>query len=237
MCLGASIVKGETSPGTIGFRQVLRDELVSFGVPVNMVGSVRLGDMVDNDLEAYGGNRITQIHDHAKNVVPQTLPNVFVINVGTNNILQNVDIDKAGAQMQDFINYLLDTSPQSFVILSTLLTNNVTGLETYILDINEQYRALMATFEGEGKSVVLAELHPSDGNENEVPQLSDIGPDGTHPLVSGYEKMGHILAQAVKTADSKNLVQIASDNGIPADGEAERSGSSRKKREWKSDQM
>ncbi|ETS73208.1 hypothetical protein PFICI_15153 [Pestalotiopsis fici W106-1] len=229
MCLGASIVKGETSPGTVGFRKVLRDDLVGFGVPVNMVGSVRLGDMIDNDLEAYGGNLITQIHDHATHIVPEALPNVFVINVGTNNILQNIDIDKTGEQMEDFIDYLLETSPRSFVIMSTLLTNNVSGgaLEPNVLDINGQYRSLMTRFENSGKPVVLAEMHPSEGGGDEVPQLADIGPDGSHPLVSGYEKMGHIFSQAVKTADSKGMIQIATDNGYPDDGEAERSSTKR----------
>lgn len=233
MCLGASIVKGETSPGTVGFRKVLRDDLVSLGVPVNMVGSVRLGNFTDNDVEAYGGNRITQIHDHAKNIVPETLPNVFVINVGTNNILQNLDIDKAGEQMEDFIDYLLETSPRSFVVLSTLLTNQVPDLEPYVLDINQQYRDLMASFEKDGKAVVLAELHPSEGGDvSVIPQVADIGPDGSHPLVSGYEKMGHIFAQAVKDADSKKLIQIATDNGIPDDGDAERAVSSKRRRHW-----
>lgn len=232
MCLGASIVKGETSPGTVGFRKVLRDDLVGYGVPVNMVGSVRLGDMIDNDLEAYGGNLITQIHEHATHIVPEALPNVFVINVGTNNILQNIDMDKAGEQMEDFIDYLLETSPRSFVIMSTLLTNNVSGgaLEPHVLDINEQYRDLMTGFGDSGKAVVLAELHPSQGGGDEVPQLADIGPDGSHPLVSGYEKMGHILAQAVKTADSKGFIQIATDNGYPDDGEAERSSAKLRRR-------
>ncbi|KAI0126263.1 SGNH hydrolase-type esterase domain-containing protein [Xylariales sp. AK1849] len=230
MCLGASIVKGETSPGTIGFRKVLRDDLVGFGVPVNMVGSVRLGDMVDNDLEAYGGNLITQIHDHAKNIVPETLPNVFVINIGTNNILQNIDIDKAGEQMKDFIDYLLETSPRSFVIMSTLLTNQVPNLEPDVLDINSQYRDLMSTFGKEGKAVVLAELHPSEGGGDEIPQVADIGPDGSHPLVSGYEKMGHIFSKAVQEADAQGFIRVAVDNGIADDGEAERSGESAKLR-------
>lgn len=230
MCLGASIVKGETSPGTIGFRKVLRDDLVGYGVLVNMVGSVQLGNMTDNDVEAYGGYRITQIHDKAKNIVPETLPNVFVLNVGTNNILQQRDIDKAGAQMEDFIDYLLETSPRSFVVLSTLLTNTYQDSETDVLNINSQYRDLMTTFEAANKSVVLAELHPSEGGGDEVPQVEDIGPDGSHPLVSGYEKMGHILAKAVKTADEKGFIQVATENGIPDDGSSDNNGTSTKVR-------
>lgn len=196
-----------------------------------MVGSVRLGDMIDNDLEAYGGNTILQIHGHAKAIVPETLPNMFVIQVGTNNILQQIDIDKAGDQMKDFIDYLLDTSPRSFVVLSTILTNQVGGgiYEPDVLNINAQYRALMPTFEDEGKAVVLAELHPSEGGGDEIPQIADIGPDGSHPLASGYTKMGHILAQAAKDADAQGLIRIATDNGIAEDGDAERAGSSSRK--------
>lgn len=231
MCLGASIVKGETSNGTVGFRRVLREDLVGYGVDVNMVGSVRLGDMIDNDVEAYGGNTILQIHEHAKAIVPETLPNMFVVQIGTNNILQQIDIDKAGEQLEDFINYLLETSPRSFVVLSTILTNQVGGgsLEPDVLNINAQYRALMPTFEEEGKAVVLAELHPSEGGGDEIPQIADIGPDGSHPLASGYTKMGHILAQAAKDADAKGFIQTATDNGIPDDGDAERSGTTSRK--------
>ncbi|OTA70515.1 carbohydrate esterase family 3 protein [Hypoxylon sp. EC38] len=224
MALGASIVKGETSPGYLGFRKPMRDELVGLGFTVNMVGSVRLGDFVDNDVEAYGGKKIKEMHEYAKKIVPKTLPNVFVINLGTNNLLQNKDVDKVGQQMEDLIDYLLTTSKQSTVILSTMLTNKVPNLEPTVLGMNRQYRDIMKTFEADGKPVVLAEMHPSEGGSG-VPTANEIGPDGSHPTVKGYEMMGHIFVQAIQSAAGKGLLQKPVENGIPADGDAERDGS------------
>ncbi|ORY55940.1 SGNH hydrolase-type esterase domain-containing protein [Pseudomassariella vexata] len=223
MCLGASVVKGETSPGTVGFRPTLRDEVAALGAPVNMVGSVSLGDMIDNDIEAYGGFKISQIFNAAKKVVPQMQPNVFVINDGTNNVLQQKEIATAGADMEKFINYLLTASPRSFVVLSTLLINTVGNgaLEPDIEDINQQFRDLMKKFEKEGKPVVLAELHPSTGLPDR-PQTSDIGPDGSHPTVNGYQIMGHLLAEAIIAGDKQGLLQVPVDNGIADYGEKEK---------------
>ncbi|KAI1390057.1 carbohydrate esterase family 3 protein [Hypoxylon trugodes] len=223
MALGASIIKGETSPGYLGFRKPMRDELVKTGYTVNMVGSVRLGDFTDNDVEAYGGKKILEMHNYAKKAVPKYLPNVFVINLGTNNLLQNKDVDKVGKQMEDLINYLLTASSKSTVILSTMLTNKVANMEPKVLDMNRQYRDIMKGFEAAKKSVVLAEMHPSEGIAG-VPTADEIGPDGSHPTVSGYEKMGRIFVQAIQQADKKGLLHKASDNGIPADGDKERSG-------------
>ncbi|KAI0849299.1 carbohydrate esterase family 3 protein [Daldinia vernicosa] len=225
MALGASIVKGETSPGYLGFRKPMRDQLVDLGYEVNMVGSVRLGEFVDNDVEAYGGKKITEMHDYAKKAVPKMLPNVFVINLGTNNLLQNKDVDKVGQQMEDMIDYLLTASDKSTVILSTMLTNKVGGgdLETKVLDMNKQYRDIMKKFEADGKPVVLAEMHPSEGASG-VPSVNEIGPDGSHPTVQGYEMMGSIFVRAIQEADEKGFIQKPANNGTPDDGEAGRDG-------------
>jgi lysophospholipase L1-like esterase len=221
MCLGASIVRGERSSDLNGFRKTLRTDLAALGVPINMVGSQRFGSMLDNDEEAYGGNRVSQIHDHATRIVPQLRPNLFVINVGTNNALQNRDVDVAGKDMQAFLDYLLSASPRATIVLSTLLTNTVPNLEPLILDMNQQFRTLFEKYEN--KSVVLAELHPLKGGSR-VPQVADIGPDGSHPTDHGYEIMGHLLADAIKDADSKGYLRWPEENGLAYDGEQGRAG-------------
>lgn len=220
MALGASIVKGETSPGYLGFRKPMRDELVNSGYTVNMVGSVQLGDFVDNDVEAYGGKKILEMHDYAKKIVPKALPNLFVINLGTNNLLQNKDVDKVGQQMKDLINYLLTASNESTVIMSTMLTNKVPNKEPTVLDMNKQYRDIMKDFETENKPVVLAEMHPSEGTSG-TPTVDEIGPDGSHPTVKGYEMMAQIFVQAIQEADEKGFLRKAVDNGTPDDGDTE----------------
>ncbi|KAI1406891.1 carbohydrate esterase family 3 protein [Hypoxylon sp. FL1857] len=219
MSLGASLVRGEFSTGDIGFRKTMRDELVGLGVPVNMVGSQRFGEMLDNDLEAYGGNRVDQIYEHATHIVPQLQPNVFLIQVGTNNVLQNRDVDKAGADMEDFINYLLEASPRSTVVFSTCLTNTVPDCEPKILDVNQQYRELIKKYAS--KPVLLAEMHPSGGFPDR-PQVADIGPDGTHPSDHGYDLMGHIFTKGIQEADRKGYLRWPVENGLERDGDAGR---------------
>ncbi|KAI0834284.1 carbohydrate esterase family 3 protein [Hypoxylon sp. FL0890] len=216
MSLGASLVRGEFSTGDIGFRKTMRDELVALGVPVNMVGSQRFGEMLDNDLEAYGGNRVSQIHEHATHIVPQLQPNVFLIQVGTNNVLQNRDVDRAGADMEDFINYLLEVSPRSTVVFSTCLTNTVPDCEPKILDVNQQYRELIKKYDS--KPVLLAEMHPSAGFPDR-PQVADIGPDGTHPTDHGYDLMGHIFTKGIQEADRKGYLRWPVENGLQKDGD------------------
>lgn len=227
MPLGASCVKGEASTGNVGFRKGLREQLTALDNPVNMVGSERLGDMVDNDLEAYGGIKITQLHKYAQASVPEMQPNVFVINIGTNNALQYVDLDKVGGQMEDFVDYLLDASPDAVVIMSTLLTNTVPGCEPLILDMNQQFRDVFSKYEEAGKPVVLAEMHPSEGLSGR-PEAGDIGKDGTHPTDAGYGKMATIFVDAIKEADSKGFLHVPVKNDIPDDGEAGRKSSSSK---------
>ncbi|KAI6084313.1 carbohydrate esterase family 3 protein [Hypoxylon rubiginosum] len=219
MSLGASLVRGEFSTGDIGFRKTMRDELIALNAPVNMVGSQRFGDMLDNDLEAYGGNRVDQIHEHATHIVPQLQPNVFLIQVGTNNVLQNRDVDKAGEHMEAFIDYLLAISNRSTVIFSTCLTNTVANCEPRILDVNQQYRELIKKYDS--KPVLLAEMHPSEGFPDR-PQAADIGPDGTHPTDFGYGLMGHIFTKSIQEADRKGYLRWPVENGLERDGEVGR---------------
>ncbi|KAK8064409.1 carbohydrate esterase family 3 protein [Apiospora phragmitis] len=220
MALGASTVKGQNSPGDNGFRKQLRDELVELGVPVNMVGSVKAGNMPDNECEAQGGARVSEVFKRAKRVVPEMQPNVFLINAGVNNALQLYELETAGRDMEDMVNYLLETSPRSFVVISTLLTNTLENCEQYMLQVNQQLWDVFAKLEREGKWVLMADMHPS-GKDPDAILPSDITPDGTHPTAEAYNKMGHIFVKAIQRADKLGYIQEPAPNGIPADGEAE----------------
>ncbi|KAI8626337.1 carbohydrate esterase family 3 protein [Xylariaceae sp. FL1651] len=221
MFLGASVTRGDVSVGNLGFRSPLREKLASLGNPINFVGSQRLGAFRDNEIEAFKGNRIDQIHDHSMRIVPSTKPNVFVLHVGSNDCLQKHDTANAGKRMRDLINYLLKTSPRATVIMSTLLTNTVPSKEPCILDINIQIRKLASALQREGRPVVLAEMHYEQGLPNR-PLPMDISPDGTHPFDHGYSLMADIFFEAFLEADRRDFFKSPEENGIPDDGELER---------------
>ncbi|KAK8848438.1 carbohydrate esterase family 3 protein [Apiospora arundinis] len=220
MPLGASTVRGENSPGNTGFRKPLRDALVALNVPVNMVGSQKVGDFPDNDVEAYLGVRVSQIHNRSKKAVAQYKPNIFVINAGINNALMNYEMDTAGKDMEKFIRDLLTTSPRALVVLSTLTPSRIPHCEPLIVDINQQFWDLYTRLKAEGLPIVVADVH-FGGKDPDALQLSDITDDGTHPTGEGYARMARIYTKAIQQADSSNFLQVpVALPGVPDDGAA-----------------
>ena len=82
LCLGASITYGLRSPGGNGYRYALRGKLIQEGNDVNMIGSVRAGNMSNNHVEGWPGYRISQIAHKAKLSLPE-IPNVVLIFAGS----------------------------------------------------------------------------------------------------------------------------------------------------------
>lgn len=221
MFLGASVTRGAMSIGNLGYRSPLRDQLAALGNPINTVGTQRVGAFIDNDVEAYPGARIDQIHVHAQKSVPGTKPNLFILHVGTNDCLQKHDTAHAGARLRDLVTYLLRASPRATVVLSSLLTNTVRGKEACIVEVNAQIRRLASALQREGKPVVLAEMHYEQGVPDR-PVPADISADGTHPFDRGYGLMAAVFFDAVVEADRRGFLRAPEENGVAADGVRER---------------
>ncbi|CAJ2510450.1 Uu.00g051530.m01.CDS01 [Anthostomella pinea] len=219
--MGASVTRGDVSTGNLGYRAPLHDKMTAVGNPVNFVGSVRLGNFPDNDLEAFPGNRVDQIYVRALQIVPKTKPNLFVLHVGSNDCLQGWDTANFEWRVRELVEYLLKESPRGTVIMSTLLTNTVAGKEACILDVNIQMRRLASALQREGRPVVMAEMHCEQGLPDR-PQPHHISPDGTHPFDEGYGMMTEIFWKAILEADERGFFQEPEDNGVPLDGNAER---------------
>jgi hypothetical protein len=89
-------------------------------------------------------------------------PNVIIINAGTNDANGNVDIGNAGLRMRRMLMDLWEGEGmrETCVMLSTLLpTTHSVGRNTR-LDINQQYRNLVAELYSTGKCIYLADMDP-----------------------------------------------------------------------------
>lgn len=221
MALGASTTRGDEGHDNNGFRRPVRDWLVSIGNPVNFVGTQRIGNMSDNDIEAYPGARTGQIHGHAEKIVPKTKPNLFLVNAGSNDCFQNFDIPNFYKRYYNFIEYLLAASPRATVVMGTLLPTTETqrwNASERVTEVNQQLRRLHKIFEQEGKPVVLAEMYGPDGIQPE-----NLAKDLMHPNDAGYEMMGRIIKHAIIEADAKGFLRPAEMvHGIIQDGDLER---------------
>ena len=222
MALGASITQGIQSSKGNGYRESLRTQLALGGNLVNMVGSKRNGSMIDSDNEGWPGFIIDQVHDKAKASVPQMKPNVILINAGTNDCIQNVDVANAGKRMENMINDLYTMSPGTTIILSSLIVNKQAATENRVGQVNPQYSALADRLRSAGKSIVFVDMHGPDG-----PQLADMA-DDTHPNDAGYEKMAKIWYKGfTEASDAKFLQRAVAVAGIVDDGAAQGAGNGR----------
>ncbi len=208
MPLGASITFGVGSSDGNGYRSALYGLITKGGNPVTLVGSQHAGQMTDNQNEGWPGFEIDQVFSKARaNVsVPKYLPNVFFINVGTNDAVRNASVAKAGDRMERLLTYLYATVPNTTVILSSLIPNRSNKTNANVLLINQQYRNVAAKLQAQSKRLVYVDMHGPSG-----PQVADLGPDGTHPRDAGYVKMANLWYRALQVASQKNYLFKAPD--------------------------
>ncbi|CAK7213188.1 hypothetical protein SBRCBS47491_001717 [Sporothrix bragantina] len=201
MPLGGSVTYGSESSNGNGYRKALRDKLFNGGYQVEMVGSRKAGSMENNANEGWRGYRIDQIHNRATKSVPRLRPNLFTINAGSNDCLQDFELGLIEKRMSDLLEYLWSASPRATVILSTLVVNEEASAELRVQRVNEHLRRLAQQRITEKKRIVLAEMHGTDG-----PQVSDLA-DGTHPGDAGYEKMAEIWYSSIEEAAAHGFLQ------------------------------
>ena len=106
------------------------------------------------------------------------LPNVVLINVGTNDATQNLSVTNAASRLGKLVDHIIDVVPNVTVVVSTLLPRSDAAAEKNVITINSGYRALVTDRQNAGKKVQLAEMH------NGAIQLKDLQ-DGTHPTDAG----------------------------------------------------
>jgi lysophospholipase L1-like esterase len=203
MPYGASITHGYLSSDGNGYRDHLRTQIIDAGNDVDMVGNNPEGIMTDNENEGWPGLVIDEVHSKGDVAIPAYKPNLVLINVGTNDCVQDIDIANAGGRISSMIDAIYSQSSAATVVLSTLLPNGDTTVEPRVLEVNEQYKSVVSEKQAAGQRIVLADFHGEGGLT-----LDDIQ-DGTHPTDAGYAKMAPIWFNAISDADSRGFIQVA----------------------------
>jgi lysophospholipase L1-like esterase len=215
MPLGASVTFGVGSTTGNSYRKDLRDLLVESGATVNIVGTQKNGNFVDNDCEAFSGFVIEQIAAKAKDSVPKLLPNVVLVDAGTNNCNSGIAVQDAGYNVSKMIDRIYADSPGVTVLLATLLTNKIPSQEECRLDVNRQYMDVALSYQSRNAKLILVDMRGSNGLTT-----ADLN-DTRHPNDGGYSKMANIWFQGIAEAQAKMHLELATDNGIPTDGNSQ----------------
>lgn len=186
MPLGGSVTQGVGSSTGAGFRRPLLEMLQGHGFDVQMVGSRKTGSMPNKNHEGWPGYRIDEIDKKARLSVSRVLPDVFAVNAGSNDCLQSFQLEEAGNRLNNLLEYLWETRPDSTILLSTLVVSADAQTNANVNAVNDQYHALAKQKAIEQKKIVFVDMNCEAG-----PQV-DCLVDGIHPNNEGYEKMAKL---------------------------------------------
>ncbi|KAK0721849.1 GDSL-like Lipase/Acylhydrolase [Lasiosphaeria miniovina] len=209
MPVGASVTFGVGSTTGDSYRKDLRDTLTQAGHAVNMVGSHKNGRFADNDVEATSGFVIAQITRAAEASAPKFLPNLVLLEAGTNDCNSGKIVSTAGANVSALVGRLFALSPGATVVMATLLANKVAAQDACRVDVNRQYSAVAAAMAQQQARFVLVDMRGPD-----APTTADLN-DTRHPNDAGYVKMAAVWSQGVQQALAKGFLSPPADNGIP----------------------
>ncbi|MEU7134733.1 FG-GAP-like repeat-containing protein [Streptomyces sp. NPDC046261] len=118
MPLGDSITRGAGSSTGHGYRADLRNRLVPHTGNLQFVGSVRTGDA---DHEGHSGWQIGDLSENVERWLAAAGPNVVLLNIGTNDMDRNTDVDAAPARLGALIDRITTAAPHMTVLVSSLV--------------------------------------------------------------------------------------------------------------------
>lgn len=241
MCIGDSITDGYTYDYVGSYRKFIYHNLTEMGYNIDMVGSKdggwtptytdeETGETweFDNENTGYSGYAIKEYSGRSgiyetlisTDCLAKTQPDIVTLQIGTNDVIDNHDVDTAGERLEVLVDYILDNIPQDATLFLSpipLLEPNRSdvydwfGNYRHSSDWSEQYDDITAenwvrksvasynTFideivtqkQKEGKNILLSEA------AWEITDTTTQLFDGVHPNNIGYKAMGDKWAETI----------------------------------------
>jgi lysophospholipase L1-like esterase len=217
--MGASITYGYEYGS---YRAPLWDLLTADGHAIDFVGSQSDGpsDLPDREHEGHRGWRIAQIEERAAAWVEEHGPDIVLLHVGTNDLIQGATVQEAAGDMDTLLDTLTSAAPDMTVIVSTLIPLH--GGDSNWRQTNAAFADLVTRRAAAGDRVMLADM--ADGG----PGPGDEIPDGVHPNGAGYAAMAQVwhpvvveaLARYVPDASEETPASEGTSQAGPADPQA-----------------
>ena len=246
MCVGDSITDGYGVPGS--YRKFLYNGLTKKGYKIDMVGSKKgysttytnetTGETFEYDDDNTGYSTFTIKSYNGRSGIYETLvetkclseqqPDIVILQIGTNNVIDNHDEDENKQDLESLIDYILDNIPST----STLFVTTIPGLdpnreEVYTWFSNYRHSADWQTlypdeiakmkvdqalqeYNSDVTSIATKRkesgqnVRPADVN-SAITDVKTQLKDGVHPNDFGYRLMGDYWAEIIdKFLQSEN---------------------------------
>ncbi len=207
MPLGDSITDGYNVPG--GYRVELEDELLAAGYEFDFVGSRVNGpdSLADREHEGHSGLRIDQLARLVDASVARHQPEVVLLMIGTNDVLQGYRLAEAPQRVSELIDRIAARAPSATILVSSLTPLAAASAEERVRGYNAAIPRIVRNKAAEGRPVVFVDMHPAL-------TTSDLA-DGVHPNRTGYRKMAAVWRTALPPAPAASEPPSAPAVGEP----------------------
>lgn len=184
MPLGDSLTYGVGSSTGGGYRLPLWNDLLAEGEHITYVGSRQNGPSgFDPANEGHPGWRIDQIADKVVGWLNTYQPQIILLHIGTNDILQNDDLENAPARLSSLIDQITSTAPNAMLLVAQIIPLN-SGLNSRIIAYNAAIPGIVQFDASKGKHVQNVDIYDA------VP-VTALSVDTIHPTDRGYDLMAN----------------------------------------------
>jgi lysophospholipase L1-like esterase len=204
--IGDSITRGAQSSDDNGYRQYLRNKLLAYDstAHVDMIGTLRSGDMADNNHEGHSGEYVEDIITYWQK--PFTAePNVVLIHIGTNNMNQNHEVAKAPERMTAMIDEMLVRLPDIVIVVAQVIHSKKASTNERSAAFNAKLKDIIKTRRDGGKHILFVDIGIKDDDLK----------DDVHPNDTGYAKMGEGWYQKIVKANGAGWLKNHGDANPP----------------------
>ena len=201
MPLGDSITQGvnDTLPpgGYPGYRAPLWDQLVLDGFDVDFVGSLVDGPAsIDRNHEGHGGFRIDQILASLNSYLTAAGPDVILLHIGTNDLLQGASVDQTTQRLAELMDRIHELRPTAHLIVTSIISVRTPNVFNADPQLFAQYAANVAGLVGDRAALGWRISHLDMAGLVGLTQ-SEWDSNGVHPNGPGYGKMAGVWYPAL----------------------------------------
>lgn len=189
MPLGDSITDGYNFPG--GYRINLWRELNNRGYQIQFVGSLSNGpdSLPNQNHEGHSGWRIDQINLYMKVWLQKAKPDLILLTIGTNDIVQNYQVKTAPERLNNLIDDIFQELPKVEILVASLPPIEVAAVNKQVNEYNRAIAAMVERRQRQGDRLKLVDL-------NSALNFDDLE-DTVHPNGQGHSKMAKVWEKAL----------------------------------------
>ncbi|MDJ0556128.1 MAG: SGNH/GDSL hydrolase family protein [Microcoleaceae cyanobacterium MO_207.B10] len=184
MPLGDSITDGYNVPG--GYRINLWKKLIDEGFNFEFVGSMKNGpeSLPDKNHEGHSGWRIDQINQLIKRWLKKAQPEIILLMIGTNDMVQNYFVETAPQRLDKLVRDIFQQLPEVQILVASIPLVDELVINEKVQNYNSAIKSLVEERKKQGDRLHFVDIY----SELSIDDLAD----GVHPNIQGHSKMADI---------------------------------------------